>query len=50
LIIRLVNQEAALIACLLLLLLPPAGAMGSLWLMIPNEYDLKQVGVFLRNH
>jgi hypothetical protein len=23
--------------------------MGSLWLMIPNEYDLKQVGVWWSN-
>jgi hypothetical protein len=35
---------------LLLLLLPPAGAMGSLWLMIPNEYDLKQVCELLRDN
>jgi hypothetical protein len=33
--------------CLPAAALLPAGAMGSLRLMIPNEYDLKQVSVLL---
>jgi hypothetical protein len=37
---------------LLLLLLCPAcaGATASLWLMIPNEYDLKQVSSSTNTH